>query len=152
MKVLTSFALCLTLGSLFASAQSRLTGDDVAKLIFHVKQTPASQLDSALPPMTFEKWLLLQVGRDAAIGWAVRTAGDRTAVGRSLGLPWVEADVSIQGRPGLVIMMANGTSEGGIASKPRFQSLELVRAGEYAEWPRLRELPAALKRARTATR
>lgn len=147
MKVLTSLVLCLTLSSLFTSAQTPLTDDDVAGLIFHVKQTPASQLDSALPPMTFEKWLLLQVGRDAAIGWAVRTGVDR-----SLGLPWVEADVSIQGRPGIVIMIANRTSERGIASKPMFHSLELVRAGEYAEWPRLRDLPAALKRARAGAR
>jgi hypothetical protein len=146
-KVLTSLALCLTLSSLFGSAQTPLTDDDVPKLIFQVKQTPASQLDSALPHMTFEKWLLLQVGREAAIGWVVRTGVDR-----SLGLPWVEADISIQGRPGIVIMIGNGRSERGIAPKPMFQSLKLVRAGEYEEWPRLRDLPAALKRASAAIR
>jgi hypothetical protein len=135
-KVLTSLVLCLTLSSLFTSAQTPLTDNDV-ELIFRVKQTPASQLDSALPAMTFEKWLLVEVGREAAIGWAVRTAGDR-----SLGLPLVEADVSVQGRPAIVIMIANRTS------KPIFQSLELVRAGEYADWPRLRDLPLALKRAK----
>jgi hypothetical protein len=146
-NALTSLALCLTLSSVFASAQMVLTDDDAAKLISHVKRTPASQLDSALPPMTFEKWLLLQAGRDAAIDWVVRSA-----VEQGLGLPYVEADVSIQGRPGIVLMIANGTSDGGIASKPIFHSLQLVRADEYAEWPRLRDLPAALKRARASAR
>ena len=147
MKLLTSLLLCLTFMSFSASAQKPLTNDDVAKLIFHVKNTLASQLDSALPPVTFEEWLLAQVGQDAAIGWVVRTGVDP-----GLGFPLVEADVSFQGRPGVVIMIANATSKGEIAAKPRFQSLGLVRTGEYAEWPRLCDLPAALIRVRAAAR
>ena len=37
----------------------------------------AAARDSALSPMTFEKWLLLQATRDTAIGWAARNAVDR---------------------------------------------------------------------------
>ncbi|SPE40180.1 exported hypothetical protein [Candidatus Sulfotelmatobacter sp. SbA7] len=141
MKTLTLLALCVIFSSVLVSAQATPTDDDVAKLIAGVKLTLASQLDPALPPVTFEKWLRLQVGRDATIGWAVRT-------GDGHGLPWVEADVSDQGRPGIVIMISCGASEGAIATRPKFHSLELVRANEYAEWPRLRDLPVALRKAR----
>ena len=71
--------------------------------------------------MAFEKWLLLQVGTDATIDWVTRT-GD---VPRE-GLPWVEADVTIQGHPGIVIMIANGTPEGRISPEPTFRSLQLL--------------------------
>jgi hypothetical protein len=98
--------------------------------------------------MTFEKWLLLQVGRDAAIVWATRTGNEP-----GQGFPWVEADVSIQGHPGIVIMIANGTSGGLIMTKPKFHSLELLRAGdESVEWRHLHDLPAALERARDSVR
>src|ERR1700688_2241371 len=89
---LTSVMLCLTLCSVFVSAQTTISNDDAAKLISRVKQTPASQLDSALPQMTFEKWVVSQVGNDAAINWAVRNADGQRVL-------WIEADVSFQGRP-----------------------------------------------------
>jgi len=131
---LTSVVLCLALCSVLVSAQTTISNNDAAKLISRVKQTPASQLDSALPQMTFEKWVVSQVGKDAAIDWAVRNADGQRA-------PLIEADVSFQGRPGIVIMIA-GTLE------PTFRSLELVRAGDAAEWSRLRELPEAVRRAK----
>lgn len=136
MKTLTLVVLCLSLSSALLSAQMTLTDEDAAKLISRVQQTSASQLDSALPRMTFERWLRSQVGTDTTINWVVRTAD--VSVQR---YPWIEADISIQGRPGIVIMIA-------AATKPRFQSLKLMRAGDYAEWPRLRDLPEALRRAR----
>ena len=84
--------------------------------------------------MAFEKWVVSQVGSDATINWLVRTA-------ESQGAPWIETDVTIQGRPGIVIMTAG-------SRKPKFLSLQLLRAGDFAEWPRLRELPDAVKRAK----
>ena len=75
------------------------------------------------------------------IGWAVRTAD--ASVWR---FPRVEADISIPGRPGgLVIMIAVG-------KRPTFQSLFLNRVGDEAEWTRLRDLPEALIRARDGMR
>ena len=146
MKTVTSVALCLSLSSVLALTQTPLTDDDAGKLVSRVKQMPASQLDSALPPMAFEKWLLLQVGKDAAIGWAVRTAD-----GPGNGPRLIEADISIQGGPGIVITIVDGTSDG--RTKPTFHSLQLMRAGgESSEWPRLRDLTAAMKRARDRAR
>jgi len=143
-KPLVSAALFFALTCVFAPSQTTLlerdaAEQDAAKLISIVKQTPASQLDSTLPNMTFEGWLGRQVGKDSTITWAVRT-------GDGHGLPWVEANVSIQGRPGIVIEIATGRPNG-IPTKPRFQSLLLMRA-EIAEWPRLRDLPTAMTKAR----
>jgi hypothetical protein len=135
---LTAVMLCLALCSVPVSAQTTITNDDAAKLISLVKQTPVSQLDSVLPKMTFEKWVVSQVGKDAVINWVVRNADGQR-------VPWVEADVSLQGRPGIVIMIA-GTPE------PTFRSLELVRAGAGAEWSRLRELPEAVRRAKDGSK
>lgn len=136
MKTLTSLALVLAFSSVLLSAQTSLSDDAAARLIARVQQTPASQLDPALPRIPFEKWLRSQIGSEAAIGWAVRTADVRYQRD-----PWVEADVSIQGRPGIVIMIA-------VSRKPKFQSLEFMRAGEDAEFPHLRDLPDAVSKAR----
>ena len=138
-----AFLICLTFSSIIVSAQATLTDDDVVKLIYHVQQAPASQLDSALPPIAFAKWLLLQIGRGATINWAVREAD----VPR-LNYPWVEAGVSIQGRPRIVILIACGTSKGKLAEKPAFYSLELLRDDDSARWLHLRDLPTALRKAR----
>ena len=136
---LTAVMLCLALCSVPVSAQTTLSDDDAAKLISRVKLTPASQLDSALPArMTFEKWIISQVGKNAVINWAVRHADGQR-------VPWVEADVSLQGRPGIVIMIA-GTPE------PTFRSMELVRADDTAEWSRLQELPEAIRRAKDGSK
>jgi hypothetical protein len=132
--LLATAMLFLALCSVLVSAQTPISNDDAAKLISRVKQMPASQLDSALPQMTFEKWVVSQVGKDAAINWVVRNADAHR-------VPWVEADVSLQGRPGIVIIIA-GTPE------PTFRSLELVRAVDATEWSRLRELPEAVRRAK----
>lgn len=147
MRVRMLIALGLTISSVLAIAQTKTEDDPIDFLVSRVKQTPASQLDPALPGMTLEKWLRLRAGRDAEIAWAVRTA-----VRTGQGFPWVEADVSIQGHPGIVIMIANGTAEGGIAAKPTLHSLPLVQADRYAEWSRLRDLPLALKKARRVVR
>jgi hypothetical protein len=101
-----------------------------------VKVTPASQKE--LPPVALEKWQDTQAGTVAANAWVVRTADDH---GRRISL--VEADISLHGRPALVIMMPVGTSRAGIRTRPTFRSLHLMKwAGDYAEWHRLRDFPA----------
>jgi hypothetical protein len=47
---------------------------------------------------------------------------------------WFEADVSIQGRPGIVIMIAEAPRKIR-GTKFIFDSLMLMRTGDYAEWP-----------------
>ena len=139
--LLFALACVLTPSQTIASVRDATAEEDAAKLISIVKQTPASELDSALSNTTFEEWLAKQVGKDSAIGWVVRT-------GEGHGLPWVEADISVEGRPALVIMIACGRPDSGADAKPRFLSLQLLRKNELAEWPHLHDLPAAMKRAR----
>ena len=147
MKSLASVALLFALACVFtpsqttASAREAAAEEDADKLISVVKQTPASQLDPALPNTTFEEWLVKQVGKDSTIAWVVRT-------GEGHGLPWVEADISVEGRPAIVIMIAGGRPDSGADAKSRFLSLQLVRKNEFAEWPHLHDLSAAMKRAR----
>jgi hypothetical protein len=144
-KPLTSVALFVALAGVFSLSQTTSPGldgtdPDTAKLMSIVKQTPASQLGSALPKVAFEQWLAQQVGKHSAIAWVLRT-------GQGHDLPWVEADISIERRPALVIMIACGGTDTGADTKPRFQSLQLVRKNEFAEWPHLHDLRAAMKRA-----
>jgi hypothetical protein len=116
--LLFALACVLTPSQTIASVREATAEEDAAKLISIVKQTPASELDSALSNTTFEEWLAKQVGKDSAIGWVVRT-------GEGHGLPWVEADISVEGRPALVIMIACGRPDSGADAKPRFLSLGL---------------------------
>lgn len=107
-----------------------------------MKNAPASQIESDLPSTTFEKWVLRQVGNDATIFWVVRIPDDPVN-----GPPLVEADVSIQGRPGIVIMIAAAPRKIR-GTKFRLESLLLMRKDDYAEWPNLGDLPKAVERAR----
>ena len=141
---LPCLALCLAVGSVIVSAQTNLLIGhvDVAETISRVKNVPVSQIDPAFPPMPFETWLALQIGNDAVISWGVRVPDDPVN-----GPPLVEADVSIQGRPRIVIMIAEAPRKIR-GTKFIFDSLMLMRPGDYAEWPNLGDLPEALKRAR----
>lgn len=138
MKILTAVALCLALGS--ASARTTSAADEAMLLISTVQHLSASDLDPVLPHTSLEEWLRVQVGKDARIVWAVRT-------GEGHELPWVEADISTGSRPGIVIMIACGQPDAGTHRKPKFKSLQLVRKDEFAEWPHLHDLPAAMKEA-----
>ena len=139
---LPCLALCLAVGFITASAQTNLSHDHNAELISRVKNAPASQIEPGLPSTAFEKWLFLQVGNDATIFWVVRILDDPVN-----GPPLVEADVSIQGRPAIVIMIA-ATPRKIWGRKFRLESLLLMSADDYAVWPNLRDLPKAVERAR----
>ena len=66
---------------------------------------------------------------------------------RSFGLPLViEADVSYQQQPALVIMLEESKRKSG--ARFRFHSLALLRVEEYAVWPTLAILPEAVTRAK----
>ena len=141
MKRQVWLGLALFLSSILVSAQTRFSDEATSRLIDRVKQTPASQLDSTLPTMPFERWLQHEAGDDATVAWVVRTSDDSRK-----STPSVEADVLLHGRPGIVIMISNEPFRGGL-TRAKFRSLELVRAHEHAEWNHLRDLPEARKRA-----
>lgn len=142
MKTLTLAALSFALSFGLAFAQENPTLDESALLISRVQHMPASELDSTLPHTPFERWLRLQIGNDAKVAWVIRT-------GEGHGLPWVEADISVGNRPGIVIMVACGRHNKETKVRPTFRSLELLRQGELREWPHLHDLPTAMRKARS---
>jgi len=139
---LTGLLLCLVLGSVLVSAQ--ITETDVREMIARVKTTRVSELDTALSPVMPEKWLSLRAGGDAVISWAVRE-GTSPADDRKYGLPLVEADLFISGRPSAVIMISTGTSEKKITGKPSFSSGEIIKGSEWIDMDRLSDFSAGPK-------
>jgi hypothetical protein len=143
-KTLTYIIICFALALCFVSAQEGSTvavEDDPTVLIAKVQKTIAAKLDSTLPSVSCEEWIRQQIGNDATVNWAVRS-------GKGHDLPWVEADISVEDRPGIVIMIACGKRAGGTCTQLRFMSLELLRDRDSDEWPRLRDLPVAMRKAR----
>jgi hypothetical protein len=119
-----------------------MSEDGPTILIPKVQRTLASELDPTLPRVSLEEWMRDQIGNNATINWAVRTGKWEDD------FPWVEADISVGNRPGIVIMIACGKRHGGTNPRPRFKSLELLRRGEFAEWPHLHDLPVAMRKVR----
>jgi hypothetical protein len=115
---------------------------DGADRISRVKGTLASTLDSALPAIRLEDWLLDQVGTNAKFGWALRYQ------------PWkewqpihdfpdcVEADIILQDGRSISILVAFRAPK----QRPYIYSVHVFRdKHEMAELNRLGEIPHFLK-------
>lgn len=143
MRTFLGLMLLLALASVFAVAQTGVSDDGTIKLISLVQTTPASHLDSRLPSVPFSEWLADQAGKDADIIWVARVPTD------SSGAPLlIEADISYQRQPALVVMIEVSRRKSGM--RFTFHSLALLRVGEYAEWPSLASLPEAVTRAKAS--
>ena len=142
MKTLAPIVICfaISIGGAYGQQGPAVTGDP-SVLIVEVQRTLASNLDSTLPPIALEEWIRGQIGSNANIVWVVRT-------GKREDFPWVEADISVGSQPEIVIVIACGKHNGAIKARPVFRSLQLVRQGEFAEWPHLHDLPVAMRKAR----
>lgn len=132
-------------GSVLVIGKCVRANGDVVELLSRVKVKPTSQINPALPSVGLEKWLDTQGGTDAAIAWVVRTA-DESERGISLR----EAEIPLQGRPALVIMVAAGNITGRDQNETNVPLAPSDTGGDYAERYRLRDLRVALKRARPA--
>jgi len=133
----------LALASVFAVAQTGVGDDGIMTINSQVQATPASRLGSGLPSEPLSEWLANQAGKDADIIWMARVPAD------SSGAPlMIEADISYQRQPALVIMIEVSKRKSGM--RFTFHSLALSRTGEYAEWPSLVNLPEAVTRAKAS--
>ena len=128
-----------------ASAQAPLSDADVAGLIAQVRNVPASKLDSSLSSVPFEEWLIREIPKGAVVGWAAREAATGTPKDVAQSMPWVEADVSMQGRPLFVMMVACGVSADGDCTKPKIYSIAIFERRNIVDVARLRDLPASLR-------
>ncbi|MGH9796233.1 MAG: hypothetical protein ACRD5G_15815 [Candidatus Acidiferrales bacterium] len=148
---MASLLLCtfLTL-ALRASAQSGQAGGmDEERVLTVVKGTPARELDSALPKMRFERWLLDVAGEGAELQWELNDCGEQTgdpAVDSQRDLP-VCAGVygQLEGGRGFQILLVISTRKKGVGGKPQVHSIFVQTGRRIAELKRLRDLPKALE-------
>ncbi|HKH97914.1 MAG TPA: hypothetical protein VJ999_02310 [Candidatus Sulfotelmatobacter sp.] len=110
--------------------------------ISQVKGTLASKLDSALPAIRLEDWLLQQAGTNAKFGWVLRYRP------RKEGQPiydfpdWVEADITLQDGRSISILVGFRAPK----QRPYIYSLHVIRdKHEIADLNRLSELTDLLR-------
>lgn len=111
-------AACL--GLLIAVAAAGQTPRD-RKVIAHTKALLVSQLDPKLPAVPFERWLIKEAGEGAQISWEVNDCGEQTgtAEDRDSDFPLcVEAEAHMRDKRVIVVSIAVGTYQRGIAGKP----------------------------------
>jgi hypothetical protein len=142
------FAICLVASSICAHSQTSTIETRDAKLISHVKQMPVSQLDPALPQLSFEKWLKVEAGPEAEFYWEVAACAEQGAVPegkRDLPL-CVEANAHMKDGRTIVILIAAGTAQKPSAANARFLPSQLITVGETIPIHQLSDLPPALVR------
>jgi hypothetical protein len=118
-----------------------------AKLIRQVQEISVSQLDPALPSVSFEKWLHAEAGADAEFHWEVNDCGEQTgtAADRGRDVPMcVEAQADMKDRRTIVVSIAVGTFKKGAVGKPVVYFAQLVTPATTINLPHLSDLPAAL--------
>jgi len=140
--LLMSSAICLL-------AENDAVAARDAKLIQQLKQIPVSQLDLALPPVSFEKWLRVEAGADADFHWEVNDCGEETGSPADQGRDFpmcVEAQANLKDHRTIVVSIAVGTFKKGASGKPTVSFVQLVTPRETIDIHHLSGLPAALIR------
>jgi hypothetical protein len=91
------------------------------KAIAHTKAILVSQLDPKLPAVPFERWLIKEAGEGAEISWEVNDCGEQTGTPENRGSDFplcVEAEAHLRDKRVIVVSIAVGTYQRGIAGKP----------------------------------
>jgi hypothetical protein len=128
-------------------AKDGVTKDRDARLIRQVQEIPVSQLDPALPPVSFEKWLHVEAGADAGFHWEVNDCGEQTGAAADRGRDFpicVEAQADMKDRRAIVVSIAAGTFKKGAFGKPTVNFAQLVTPNTTINLHHLSDMPAAL--------
>jgi len=144
------FLMSATLASAQANLDS-LTDAEVVELIAQVKQTSVSQLDSSLPRMSLARWLRVEVGPHARIGWALRYAQATGTEDEDDFPTCVEINVVREDGWSVTIFIGIGTHGKVRDIKPFVFSADLWKpdqsnGDESIGVDRLSDLPAALRK------
>jgi len=118
-----------------------------ARLIRQVQEISVSQLDPALPSVSFQKWLHVEAGASSEFHWEVNDCGEQTgtAADRGRDVPMcVEAQADMKDRRTIGVSIAVGTSKKGVVGKPVVYFAKLVTPATTINLPHLSDLPAAL--------
>ena len=126
-------------------------GPDEERIFAFIKGTPAKELDSALPKMRFERWLLDVVGKGVELRWSINDCGEQS------GDPQTDAqrdlpvcagvEAQLDGGRAFQILLAIGTEKKGIGGKPKLRSIIVQVNRRMWDFKRLRDLPKALESA-----
>jgi hypothetical protein len=158
--IVFSLFICATFGGISAVAQTfsidSITDAQADALIDKIENLPVTKLDPGLPYVPFAKWLGVQAGEGAKIGWALRYASDPAdEEDADFPPPAVEADaVTADGRS-ITIFIAVGSHNTFGNIKPYVYRIDegrmasLIPAGEdkrpfSVNLQRLRDIPLAL--------
>jgi hypothetical protein len=148
----TSIGLLLMSSALCLWAQDGAKARD-ARLIRQVQEISVSQLDPALRPVSFGKWLHVEAGADAEFHWEVNDCGEQTGTTADRGRDFpmcVEVQSNMKDRRTIVVSIAVGTYKKGVVGKPAVYFAQLVTSATTINLPHLSDLPSALIRTHDA--
>jgi hypothetical protein len=110
--------------------------------ISQVKDTLVSKLDSALPAIRLEQWLLEEVGINAKFGWVLRYRPWKKGQPIYEVPDWVEADIMMQDGRSISILVAFHAPQ----QRPYIYSVHVISGKhDMVELNRLSELPNVLR-------
>lgn len=153
MQNVTTIALLLMSSAIALWAQDGATKTRDAKLIRQVQQVPVSQLDPALPAVSFERWLYVEAGADAEFHWEVKHRGEQTGTTAESGRYFptcVEVQANMKDRRTIVVSIAVGMSKKRMVGKPLMNFAQLVTPATKINLPHLSDLPETLIRTHDA--
>ena len=114
LRIAAWLMLLITLGAAAQTPRDR-------KMIAHTKAIQVSQLDSKLPAIPFERWLIKEAGEGAQITWEVNDCGEQTGTAEDDDRDFpmcVEADARLRDKRVIVVSIVVGTYKLGISGKP----------------------------------
>jgi hypothetical protein len=142
-----TLAVLAILASAFAATAQE---PDEERIFTFIKGTPAKELDSALPKMRFERWLLDMVGQGVELRWSINDCGEQSGDAHADAqrdapiCAGVEAQLA--GGRAFQILLTVGTQKRGIGGKPKLRSVIVQANRRMFEVKRLRDLPTILQR------
>lgn len=115
------FSCVIALMMAFSAPQAALQARD-AKAIEAAKNTSVQRMEASLPDKPFEAWLQSVVGPQRDIHWEVNDCGEQTGNpqrDKERDFPMcAEAQVTLQGKRQLSVVLSVGTSQTGVAPGP----------------------------------
>jgi hypothetical protein len=139
--------LILSLCTVVAAQDPNANRD--ARLIAAAKQVSVYELDSALPKLSFEKWLEKESGPNAKYHWEVNDCGEQSGNPNDTGpVPLcVEVDSTLKDGREVVVFVADDSPEDAKNGDPpdwKIFFAQLTTSHEKITLRRLSDLPAAL--------
>ena len=142
------FAIIALLG-ISVAVTAAAQGLDEERILTFIKGTPAKDLDSKLPKMRFERWLLDVVGKGVELRWELNDCGEQSGdpeVDSQRDLPiCAGVDAKLDNGRAFQILLAIGTQRKGIGGKPKLHSIIVQANRRMWDVKPLRDLPKALE-------